>query len=356
MAKKRHTVLIIEDNEMNREILCEILNEEYNVFSAENGAKGMEILNRYQLDIDIVLLDIQMPVMNGYEVLKAVSNDNILKDIPVVVMTGAEATDEELRCLNLGASDFLRKPYNPTLIHLRLSNIIRLRESMLANRQRTLFVNNISHEMRTPMNAIMGFSQLVAMPSDCISDEDRQKFCNQIVSSTKMLLWMLEDALLLADSENGQFTINREPTFINDVCRKLITMTEQQCPEGVKMYYTTDIGDSFVINTDGDKVQHVLLNFVSNACKWTSEGEIHIHCSITENPGSMTISVSDTGPGVPPDKADIIFEQYTKLNSFKPGNGLGLNIAHIIAELLNAKVYLDTSYTSGARFAIRLPM
>jgi len=356
MAEKKHTALIIEDNEMNREILCEIINDKYNVFTAEDGAKGMEILRKYQLEIDIVLLDIQMPVMNGYEVLKAVIADPILRDIPVMVMTGAEATDEELRCLNLGASDFLRKPYNPTLIHLRLSNIIRLRESMLANRQRTLFVNNISHEMRTPMNAIMGFTQLLAMPADYVSDEDRQTYCSQIVSSTKMLLWMLEDTLILADAENGKFSIHKEATFINEVCRGLLTMAADQCPQGVNMHFTSDVGDTFTVHTDGDKVQHILLNFVSNACKWTTEGEILIHCSITENPGSLTISVSDTGPGVPADKAEYIFESFTKLNAFKPGNGLGLSIAKIIADLLDAQVYLDTNYTNGARFALKLPM
>ncbi|MBQ0021042.1 MAG: HAMP domain-containing histidine kinase, partial [Bacteroidales bacterium] len=102
--------------------------------------------------------------------------------------------------------------------------------------------------------------------------------------------------------------------------------------------------------SDGRRIQQVLINYLTNACKNTREGEIHLHCSVTENPGKVTLSVADTGPGVPKEKADMIFNRFTKLNEFVQGSGLGLNICQTIANKLQGEVYLDTLYTNGARF------
>ena len=112
----KSTVLIIEDNEINREILEAILEDDYNLLIAENGKQGMELLSAHTADIDVVLLDIQMPVMNGYEVLEAVSNDLNLRHIPIIVTTGDDGLDVEEHCLTLHATDFIKKPYNPLIV------------------------------------------------------------------------------------------------------------------------------------------------------------------------------------------------------------------------------------------------
>ena len=123
----KSTVLIIEDNEINREILEAILEDDYNLLIAENGKQGMELLSAHTADIDVVLLDIQMPVMNGYEVLEAVSNDLNLRHIPIIVTTGDDGSDVEEHCLTLHATDFIKKPYNPLIVRLRVENLIRMR-------------------------------------------------------------------------------------------------------------------------------------------------------------------------------------------------------------------------------------
>lgn len=128
---KKNTVLIIEDNEINREILQEILQADYNIYTACNGQEGMEQLREHKLEIDIVLLDIQMPVMDGYEVLETVSKDEELRQIPIVVTTGNDDSDEEERCLMLKATEFIRKPYNPTIVRLRVESLIRMRNYAL---------------------------------------------------------------------------------------------------------------------------------------------------------------------------------------------------------------------------------
>lgn len=125
----RRSILVVEDNELNREMLCAMLEDRYNVLQAENGKEGLEVLQENYRDISIVVLDVQMPVMNGYEFLHAVKDDDLLKEIPVIVATGSSDIEEEERCLELGATDFVIKPYKRNIVLKRISNIIRLRES-----------------------------------------------------------------------------------------------------------------------------------------------------------------------------------------------------------------------------------
>lgn len=125
----KRTVLVVEDNDMNREILAEILSENYVVLQAENGAIGLDLLQKYMREVSLVVLDVQMPVMNGYEFLESIGKDPFMSQIPIVVATGSDSVDEERKCLALGASDFVTKPYNPEIILSRIAGIIRLRES-----------------------------------------------------------------------------------------------------------------------------------------------------------------------------------------------------------------------------------
>lgn len=125
----RRSILIVEDNELNREMLCAMMEDRYNVYQAENGKEGLEVLQEHYQDISIIVLDVQMPVMNGYEFLRIVKDDELLREIPVIVATASSDMEEEERCLELGATDFVTKPYKRNIVLKRISNIIRLRES-----------------------------------------------------------------------------------------------------------------------------------------------------------------------------------------------------------------------------------
>lgn len=125
----RRSLLIVEDNELNREMLCMMLEDRYNVYQAENGKEGLEVLQDHYKDISLIVLDVQMPVMNGYEFLRVVKEDELLREIPVIVATASSDMEEEERCLELGATDFVTKPYKRNIVLKRISNIIRLRES-----------------------------------------------------------------------------------------------------------------------------------------------------------------------------------------------------------------------------------
>ena len=130
MTQTKPSLLIVEDNELNRDILKEILQNEYRLFLAENGMEGLRLLRQHSADIGLILLDLEMPIMNGYEVLKAVRLDPELIRIPIVIITANDSIEEEVRCLKLGARDFIRKPFNSTVAKLRIKSLINMQKSV----------------------------------------------------------------------------------------------------------------------------------------------------------------------------------------------------------------------------------
>jgi len=221
---------------------------------------------------------------------------------------------------------------------------------------KTDFVHNISHEIRTPLNAIMGFSQLLSLPDDFVSEEERKQYGEYVSNDGQMLLMLVNDILSLSDVEQGRINVSYAPVDIHEVIRSSLNSVCERVPEDVTLFSTTDCPDPFTVNTDALRVQQVLINMLTNACKNTVKGEIHVHSSISETPDSLTISVTDTGCGVDPSKAESIFGRFTKLDEHKRGNGLGLCLCRKIAENLQGKIFLDTSHTGGARFVFTLPL
>ncbi|MDO4502616.1 MAG: EAL domain-containing protein [Coriobacteriia bacterium] len=125
----RRTILVVEDNDLNREVLCAFLSERYNTLQAANGQEALDLLKEHHAEVSLIILDIQMPVMDGYGFLEVQQHDVMLRDIPVMVATASDSFNEEERCLKLGAVDFVTKPYQPSVVLCRVSNIIRLRET-----------------------------------------------------------------------------------------------------------------------------------------------------------------------------------------------------------------------------------
>lgn len=230
----------------------------------------------------------------------------------------------------------------------------KLNENIEANIAKTKMLQNMTHEIRTPLNAMFGFSQLLSMPEGCVTEEEKAKYFDYISNSFNMMTMLIDDVLDLADAEHGNYRTVVEPVTINTVCRAALHLAEVRKPGKVNMYLTTDVADDYKIQSDGRRIQQVLINMLTNACKHTKEGEIELKVSTTENPGRLTLSVRDTGEGIPEDMAKNIFQRYAKANAMVTGSGLGLNICSVIAEKLHATIDLDTTYKTGARFVFIL--
>ena len=220
----------------------------------------------------------------------------------------------------------------------------------LADAAKTRFVQNMSHEVRTPLNAIVGFSQLLSLPDGSFAPDEKDEFAGHIINNTKMLTMLLDDILNASAMDSGNYSINYEDGECNFMAQAAISSSEHRLQPGVTMQYIP-LPEPFTFRTDPRRVQQILINLLTNACKHTTEGSITLACSLTENPGEVTFSVTDTGPGVPPEQAEAIFDRFTKLNEFVQGTGLGLSICRDIAGRMGGRVFLDTAYPGpGARF------
>ncbi|MBQ7194318.1 MAG: HAMP domain-containing histidine kinase [Bacteroidales bacterium] len=228
---------------------------------------------------------------------------------------------------------------------------------LLANAAKTRFVQNMSHEVRTPLNAIVGFSQLLSLPDGSLSPEEKDEFSGYIVNNTKMLTMLLDDILNASAMDKGEYNISFEEGEKNFMCEAAISSAEHRLQPGVRMYYDPEDPAPFTFRTDPRRVQQILINLLTNSCKHTAEGEIRLSSSLSENPGYVTFSVTDTGTGVPPEQAEKIFERFAKLDEFVQGTGLGLSICRDIASRMGARVELDITHPGpGARFVFIVPI
>ena len=227
----------------------------------------------------------------------------------------------------------------------------------MANAAKTRFVQNMSHEVRTPLNAIVGFSQLLSLPDGTFSEEEKEEFSQHIVNNTQMLTMLLGDILDASSMDSGKYQITYYDGEMHYMCKSAISSSEHRLQPGVQMLYEPESEEPFTFRCDPRRIQQILINLLTNSCKHTAAGTIRLSSSLSAKPGFVTFTVTDTGTGVPPEQAEAIFDRFTKLNEFVQGTGLGLSICRDIAGRMGAKVYLDTTYTEGgARFVFEVPV
>lgn len=216
-----------------------------------------------------------------------------------------------------------------------------------ASRMKSAFIANISHEIRTPLNAIVGFSSLLAESG--YEEEDRNEFILVINKNSDILLNLINDVLDLSRMEAGSLKFVFKPCELVECCKEALSSVEHRVMPEVKLTLTSS-HESFVLQTDPLRLQQLLLNLLSNAAKFTQQGEINLTFVVDDEKRQVKFIVTDSGPGIPLDKQFQIFERFEKLDEYAQGTGLGLSICRIIANRLGGSVSIDSAYTGGARF------
>ena len=242
------------------------------------------------------------------------------------------------------------------LLKTQAALTIALDQAESANRMKTLFIQNMSHEIRTPLNAIVGFSHIM---TECVQDDKKEEMADYsrvINANSELLLTLVGDVLDIAKMETGEIKLNLQPCSLQSICKMAISNVLHRAQPDVKMYFHTDVVQDITLLTDATRLEQVLINFLTNAAKFTKKGEIVLSYSVDNEKQEVILSVTDTGTGIPADKAEVIFERFEKLDTFAQGTGLGLHICRLIANMLKGKVMVDTSYTKGARFIFIHPM
>ena len=227
-------------------------------------------------------------------------------------------------------------------------------KALESEKMKSAFIQNVSHEVRTPLNIISGFSQVIADPELTETVEERQHMAEMMQKSAGQITNLIDEIIGLSLIETTD-KINKDDTIqVNSVLRAVINDYQGKVTNETEMKMDSQLHDEFTILTNKNMFARIISALVDNAVKYTADGLITLKAS--SDGKNLNISVEDTGVGVPIQEAENIFGRFVKLDSFKEGIGLGLPLSRKLAEQLGGTVALDTSYTNGARFIVTLPL
>lgn len=228
-----------------------------------------------------------------------------------------------------------------------------------ADRAKAEFINNITHEIKTPLLAMAEYSRLIV---DCIPDEQRkylEKYADIIELNSKLVLTLVDDLLDASSLEHGDMSVSVENVSVHTLCDVAIGSLFEKMKTGnpdVRIIFNPSGKPDMSINTDGKRVVQILMNLLSNAAKFTERGKITVDYDCDYKEKNITFSVTDTGCGIPGGKEEEIFTRFNRCNPNNPGMGLGLYISRLLARLLKGTLTVDTTYNDGARFLLTIPM
>ncbi len=362
-------ILLVDDDPIMRELAHEKLNAaNYQVAIAENGADALTILKRD--GADLVISDLEMPVMDGFELTREIRADRAIAQTPVIVITASDHADAVDRAFAAGATSFLAKPINWTLFNQAVKFVLRA-----SNDQRALrlardqaeagakykdgLMSVMSHELRTPLNAIIGFGQLLGERFAQQNDPLHKEYADYIIDSGKRLLNTISDMLLASDAGSGPIAIAEAETTVGDIIAAARTIsagvaatTQAEVVEAVQDVELTIICDQRL-------VARALSKLIDNAAKFSPRGaKIIIGAALTKG-GELALMVKDTGPGMAPDRLKRVLAPFTQsdmsLKRAEQGLGLGLPLAGAIARAPGAQLRMNSTVGIGTRAVIMLP-
>lgn len=232
--------------------------------------------------------------------------------------------------------------------------IIASEKAQESERMKNAFIKNMCHEVRTPLNAINGFAELIT--SDGISPEEKKEFSKIIYTNCHNITSMMNDVLVIAQLDSSNEVLPLEPVHISLLCHHEMNKLKKLQQKRDIHYQVEGDKSNDLIYSDPNHFGIIISHLLNNANKFTNQGSITLSYRPEEEGRIMCICVTDTGCGIPADKSEWIFERFTKNDDFIPGSGLGLYLCRLITQRLNGSLKLDTCYTGGARFILRLPI
>ncbi|MCL2261501.1 MAG: response regulator, partial [Fibromonadales bacterium] len=308
---KKNSVLLVDDEKSNLEVLLSILSSDYTIYMTKNGSSAVEMAEKYLPDL--ILLDIIMPDMDGYDVLNALRSSSKTKHIPVIFITGLNSVEDEEKGLDLGAADFIHKPFSAKIVKSRVRiqmQIVNHVGSMLkmhkdleemaavaeaANRAKSDFLAKTSHEIRTPMNAIMGITEILIENENL--PEDIEVGLDKIYNSCDMLLSIINDILDFSKIEAGKMDVVPVEYNVASIINDSVHLNIMRI-EGKPIEFKLNVDENIPAKLVGDqlRIKQIFNNLLSNAFKYTDSGEVNLSICFKES--RLEFSVQDTGYGM----------------------------------------------------------
>jgi len=382
----KRKILIIDDSLVKLEITKRALADKYDLLMASSGMEGLSVLENEKPDL--ILLDIEMPEMDGYEVMKKITSIKKLKNIPVIFFTSRSDEESELYGFSLGAVDYITTPFSPPRLLKRLElhmSLVQQKNELsdfnvklkklvdertydlqkaliaaqAADKAKTTFLANVSHEVRTPLNSIIGFSEL-AYNDDSLNRT--RSYIGKTLENAGWLLDIINNILDIPNIESGKITLEKIPFDLNDLLEYCSTVAASIAEEkGLSLLS----GDTAAIEKkligDPMRLRQVIISLLSNAVKFTNIGTVELLASVLEsNKKNVTIcfEVKDSGIGISPEQIEKICEPFIQAdNSIKRkagGIGLGLTIAKSIVESMGGKLTVESEPGIGSKFGFSL--
>ena len=370
---RKPTILVVDDTRDNLALMSNLLKGTYKVKIALTGEKALRIA-RSPDQPDLILLDIMMPGLDGFEVCQRLKGDPATALIPVIFLTGKSKLEDEQKGLELGAVDYITKPISPPILLARVRNHLALKtmaDFMLvknveldnaraaaekANRAKSDFLASMSHELRSPLNAILGFGQLMETetPPPTIS---QQESLTRILLAGWHLLKLIDEILDLAKVESGRVPLTREPVSLAEVLAECLDMVEAQAQSHEIRMIGPSLELAETVLADRTRLKQVLLNLLSNAIKYNSTGgSVEVSCQRTDQ-GATRVSIQDTGQGLAPEQLAQLFQAFNRLGQetgSEQGTGIGLVVAKRLIELMGGAIGVSSTVGVGTRFWIEL--
>lgn len=243
------------------------------------------------------------------------------------------------------------------IVQARKKHIVEMKKAydkaMESEKMKTAFIQNVTHEVRTPLNIITGFAQVIADPEMDESPEERKHISTMMQKSTRQVTVLMDEIIGLSLIDSTEQVTKDDDTNINKMLRELTEEYRDYATSETEVKMETTLPDDYTLKTNENMLRRTLNCLMENAVKYTQEGSITVKS--TEEEGMLKIAIEDTGSGVPEQEAEHIFDRFVKLDNFKEGIGLGLSLSRKLAKQLGGNVELDTTYKDGARFIVTLP-
>ncbi len=371
-------LLVVDDNETNRDVLSRRLERQgYAVATAQDGREALAMVRASAFDL--VLLDIMMPEMDGYETLRQLKADEKLRHLPVIMISALNELDSVVRCIEMGAEDYLPKPFNPTLLKARVSACLdkkrghdremRLFAQLQDNYERlqTLekmrddLTHMIIHDLRTPLSSLIVGLQL--MPQLAPLSETQTECYDIAMRGSQTLLNLINDLLDINRMESGTFVLDVAPLSVAVLVEEATEQIASSTRERQLTLERQVEPDLPLLTGDEDKLRRVLVNLLGNALKFTpSDGTIRVSARRFEfhNRTSVLFSVSDTGEGIPPEAFARIFDKFGQVESRRSGRtmstGLGLTFCKLAVEAHGGRIWVESTLGQGSTFFFSVPL
>ncbi len=358
--QKKPLILVVEDIPRNLQVVCGILEKEgYNIAAVSDGRQAIEMIP--EVKPDLILLDVMMPEMNGFEVCRHLKADAGTREIPIIFLTAKADSEDILKGFEIGAVDYVTKPFNGAELLSRVKTHLELRFSREALREmnatKDRFFSILAHDLRDPMQYLLLSSDALSNQYDALDDDKRRNYFQRFYKTSRQISDLLENLLLWSRSQREMVNINRERLDIAALASVSAGLAALKA-EKKEISLETRIEPGVTAFVDGNMIAVVLRNLLSNAVKFTHHGGSVI-LSAESDGDDVEITVADTGVGIKPEDRENLFrvdrQKTTQGTDKEKGTGLGLLICKELVEKNNGTISVDSEPGNGTRFTVTLP-